>query len=233
MSILFLTTFFRTISAPSNPKLIEGDSLFNQNKFQEAFTIYNNILEENRQFSPKMLLKMAFIKENEGDFTNTLYYLNLYYLFKADKKVLDKMMDLASDNELKGYKFTDAEFFYAFFQANLYYVFGGVLATFLFLLVLIIKNKINKRDVLIPSIFLTSFIALFFFTINFGLDSHKGIITNDNTFLMDEPSAGANLVEKVGKGHRVEILSKNDIWYEILWDKEKVYIRENNLALIN
>ncbi|MBX2844364.1 MAG: SH3 domain-containing protein [Flammeovirgaceae bacterium] len=176
---------------------------------------------------------MAFIKENEGDFTNTLYYLNLYYLFKADKKVLDKMMDLASDNELKGYKFTDAEFFFAFYHANLYYVFGGVLATFIFLLILIIKNKINKRDVLIPAIFLTSFIALFFFTINFGLDSQKGIIINDHSFLMEQPSAGANLIEEVGKGHRVEIISKNDIWYEILWDKETVYIRENNLVLIN
>ena len=58
-----------------------------------------------------MLLKMAFIKEGLGDYTNALYYLNLYYLKTYNKRVLKKMENLAEQNKLSGYNYDDVEFF--------------------------------------------------------------------------------------------------------------------------
>jgi hypothetical protein len=52
-----------------------------------------------------MLLKMAFVKEGLGDYSNALYYLNLYYLKTYDKKVLKKMENLAERyHKLEGYE---------------------------------------------------------------------------------------------------------------------------------
>ena len=49
---------------------------------------------------------------------------------------------------------------------------------------------------------------------------------------MSGPSAAAELIEVVGQGHKVEILDKRDIWYEISWRGVRGYIRENNLEEI-
>jgi len=77
--IVLLT--FTNVLAQENEKDIElADSLFNQQKYTQSFEIYNRILKTDNLTSPAMLLKMAYIKEGLGDYSNALYYLNLYYL---------------------------------------------------------------------------------------------------------------------------------------------------------
>ena len=67
------------------------------------------------------------------------------------------------------------------------------------------------------------------FHVNMGGKADLGIVGNSHTFLMAGPSPGAPLVEIVNEGHRVEIVGKNDVWIQVLWNGEKAFVKEGNL----
>ena len=46
---------------------------------------------------------------------------------------------------------------------------------------------------------------------------------------MDQPSAGADLVEIVNKGHRVKILDRNEVWVKIKWREDVAFVRNKNI----
>ncbi len=50
--------------------------------------------------------------------------------------------------------------------------------------------------------------------------------------LLVGPSSGANVAEIIGKGHRVEIVGKKDVWVKIYWNDRPLYIRESHLGII-
>ncbi len=56
---------------------------------------------------PAMLIKMAYIKEGLGDYTSALLYLDGYYKHTANKRAIAKMSELASENSLDGYEYSD------------------------------------------------------------------------------------------------------------------------------
>jgi hypothetical protein len=61
-------------------RLQRADSLFEQREYTEAFSLYNTLLATDRVCSPAMLMKMAYIQEGLGDYSEALYYLNQYFL---------------------------------------------------------------------------------------------------------------------------------------------------------
>ena len=68
-----------------------------------------------------------------------------------------------------------------------------------------------------------------FVHVNVGGKISLGVVGSSNTFLMQGPSPGAPLVEVVSEGHRVEIIGKNDVWVEVLWQGAPAYIKEGNI----
>ncbi|MDN5201257.1 SH3 domain-containing protein [Fulvivirgaceae bacterium BMA10] len=214
-------------------KINLADSLFEQKKYTESFELYQEILEKGHQLSPRMLLKMSFIKEGLGDYSDALYYLNLYYLHTSNKKVLKKMEEMAEKHKLQGYAYSDMDFFLTlYFKYSLYITFSLLALSFLvFVLMFHQKKRLQKRPV-IGGVFFTIILALLFYHINFNDTHRKGIIMESDTYLMEAPSAGADLVEIVKKGHRVDIKGQQDVWIEIEWAGQKAFVRENNIATI-
>jgi tetratricopeptide (TPR) repeat protein len=213
-------------------QLLKADSLFETKKYTQSFEIYKNILETSDQFSPRMLLRMGFIKEGLGDYTSALYYLNLFYSFNSDKEVLKKMEEIASRYKLSGYDYSDLEYFISLYNEYYYYIITFFLmAAVSFYLYMIIKKTSKSKLGVSPLLFMIILSAAYYLT-NYSLTSPKGILTNAHTPLMSFPSGGANLIEFVGKGHRVTLLGKEDIWYKILWNDKPAYVREVNLVLI-
>src|SRR4051812_48821245 len=96
MHILFFNLLFiaKSFSQGTFEQLHKADSLFDSKKYIESFEIYHQILDSSDQYSPRMLKKMAFIKEGLGDYTSALYYLNLFYSSNPDNEVLKKMEEL-------------------------------------------------------------------------------------------------------------------------------------------
>lgn len=67
---------------------------------------------------------------------------------------------------------------------------------------------------------------------NFAHEGKLAIVTASDTYLMKGPSAGADVVEVVSKGHRVEVLGQKDVWVKILWNGHEAFIKSFNLKPI-
>ncbi len=227
-SLLFLTQLANSQQVTNN--IILADSLFNQKKYTESLELYEELLSVQKQYTPQMLLKMAFITEGLKDYSRALYYLNLYYAKTTDKRALKKMEKLAEVHELKGYNYTDTSFF-----TMLYKKYGKHLTIFLMaasILLLVFLYKRKKERPIGLGVFLTVLLLLLFYHVNNPGFFEKGIITAPNAYMMKTPSSGADLIEIIDPGHRVNIIDQNDVWLEIEWDGETGFVREGNISLV-
>jgi hypothetical protein len=232
---LFIGLFFSTSNIANDiPKDLEiADSLFSKRKYTQSFEIYEKILKSENLTTPAMLLRMAYIKEGLGDYSNALYYLNLYYLRTHNKRALRKMEDVAKKYNLEGYKYTDMEFFmnifYRYYSAIVYGLSGVVFLIIGYIVYKKLRLRLNPGFSLFYLIFI---LGLLFYVVNFGKDYRKGIIINPDTYLMDGPSSGAKLVAIADVGHRVHVLGREDVWVKIEWQGNTAYIKENNILQI-
>ncbi len=222
-----------SFGADSATELSYADSLFKAKKYTESFEVYNTVLE-NGDYTPSMLLKMAFIREGLGDVSGALYYLNQYYNQTSNEKVLAKLEEIAKENQLTGYDFGDADFFINIYNQYRFQFLGGLfaLSLFLFTLALYHKRKYNQRPIALGVCHLIS-LMLFFYLLNFGVSLDKGIIADQQTYLMTGPSGGANVLGIIEKGHRVEILGQEGIWVKIIWNNQAVYVRDNKIRRLS
>ena len=177
-----------------------------------------------------MLLKMAYSNEAMGNIAKALLYLHDYLRITGDEEVLDKMKQLASVNGLEGYNMSQFEKAKKAVEDYKLEVLG-VLFALAVLIVAMIYRKIQKHGAKSPSLAasLLIILALIFYVVNLNQAKTRGLVMQNKAYLMTGPSAAAELVEIIDQGHKVEIIGKKDIWYEIKWRGQRAYIRENNL----
>lgn len=232
-SLIILGTPISGYSFDNEGEVTRADRFFSQKKYTESLKIYENIFLKSGKASPSMLMKMAFIYEGLGNYTQTLYYLSLHYEYAPGNETLLRMEKIAQNQELKGYEHSDFDYIKAIYHG--YYIYFNILiilifATFFASFIYRIRKKRSipvRQGISFLATLITVFVLL-----NFTENKPKAIIKNDKVFLMSAPSAASELLEKVGKGHRVEILSKKDIWFKIKMGEKVAYIRENNLIKI-
>lgn len=208
----------------------QADSLFAARRYTQSLRIYEKIYEDSKEATPAMLLKMAYSNEAMENLGKTFLYLNDYYRLTGDEEVLKKMEQLASVNGLEGYdmsQFDQAKKVVEDYKLQII----GVLFAFAILILAMMFRKIQKHKAKSPSlaISLVIMLALIFYVVNLNSNKTKALIMQNNAYLMSGPSAAAELIEVVNQGHKVEVIGKQDIWYEIKWRGERAYIRENNL----
>ena len=210
--------------------LEQADSLFARQKFTQSFDLYRTLYEEQQYASPAMLLKMAYIKEGLGDITLAQYYLNEYYLATSNDLALQKMEDLADTHGLEGYNHDDITFLFNVYYKNYNWLLIGliILTAGVFIFVLYQRFRLHNKP--IPStIFLAVLLIGLFYLVNFGKDYDKGLVVKNNTFVMSAPAAGADVLDVLQKGHKVEILGEHDVYSEIIWNGEKVFVKTRDL----
>lgn len=231
--ILLLSSTFSTYSQSSNIALTLADSLFKSQKFTQSFELYDSVYHL-KKATPAMLLKMAYIKEGLGDFTLAQYYLNEYYLATNNDQALTKMENLAKEKNLKGYETNDLNFilslYYKHFQWLILGVFTIALVLFIFFMIQLRKFKQVPP---VTSIFLVATVVVLFVIINFGKTYNKALIIKNNTFVMEGPSAGADIINVIGKGNKISIHGKKDVWLQINLDGEVGYVKSNNVRLLS
>ncbi len=210
--------------------VLSADSLFEKKHYTESLELYERVLHSGF-YTPRMLLRLSIIKEGVGDYTYALYYLNLYYSYIHDKAVLKKMDDLASRYNLEGYDYNDMVFFIALYDRYYNYILIAFLSgCAAFLLYLYFLSRKKAKLGLRPYLFML-FLGITALISNYDIVPGKAIISNDAS-LMSAPSAGAELIGQINKGHRVSIRNNVDIWYEIKWHGKTAYVRENNLLFV-
>jgi len=233
----FFLIFNLTICQPvysfdQNTTLAKADSLFQKKKFTEAFKYYSE-LDRAGISTESMYLKMAYINEALNNVSETLYFLNKYYLLSKNRIALKKMENLASKYDLAGYDYSDVEY-----AENLvkkygsflnYYLIGGIVILLIMLLYQKFKrNRINRSLAIV--------IACFdLFLIMNGLISitkQYGIVNSDQSYVMNAPSSGAQLLTSLSEGNRFEIEKRDDIWTRIQIDRERGYVRSNDMIYL-
>ena len=212
---------------------MEADSLFDARKYTESFKLYEQMLIQERKSSPAMLLRMAFIKEGLGNVTDALYYLNLYYLHTADKRVLAKMDELAKKKGLEGYEFSDWEFIQTIFYKYFFHIVLTLLSiAFLLLATTGYLKYRKKQQPTFSAISMMFVLAVLFYTLNYGKNYSKSLVNSNNTYIMSGPSAGAEVVSIIDKGHRVEVAEKKDVWVKIEWKGQPGFVKQSKLKPI-
>ncbi|MEP3389574.1 MAG: SH3 domain-containing protein [Reichenbachiella sp.] len=237
ISILFIgmmATSFSSFGGEDKGLLAQADSLFKLQKYTESFEIYEQVLEGSNEASPQMLMKMAYIKEGLGDYSQALYFLNKYYQQTSDKKAQNKMEELATDHEVNGFALSDTTLFKGL--VHKYYAEFNLLifGVALFLIGIVLYRKFKSGSNATPyAVSAVVVLLLFFWLTNFELSEPKGIIIEDHAYLMTGPSGGADLIEVVKKGHRLNILDEAGVWIKVEWNGREAYIRSKMIKRIS
>ncbi len=212
--------------------LNKADSLFQQKRYTQSQEIYQ-LLFDKGQYSPAMLLRMAYIEEGLGNVASTLYYLSVYYHRTHDDRVLSKINELASKHRLSGYELTDAEHFLSLYKehhSQLTYVLLA-LTVLMFSLAAIRKRRQQSMAYAIAlSVFFTLLLGLH---INLEPAYRTGITNNPVTYALSGPSAGASVLKIMEDGHKLHIRGKKDVWLKVSLNGQEAYIRQDNLRMID
>jgi len=226
--VLLITLTTPAIAQKTGFRLTQADSLYDKKQYVQSLEHYQQILAQG-EYSPAMLLKMAYVEEGLDHAGKALYYLNLYYLATNDKGALDKMEELATKYNLEGYETSDSDLvlsFYHDYHRDISLALGAI-ALFCLALVLFWKKK-GKRSVAVGTVLVIVLVAMMAH-VNLGGKISTGIIGEPNTYLLDGPSAGASVVSVVGEGHKFEIVGREDVWYKVRWNNNTVFVKDHNL----
>jgi uncharacterized protein YgiM (DUF1202 family) len=222
------------VCAQSNfqEKLQQADSLYADQQYTESMRLYEDIYASG-QASPAMLIKMAFIQEGLDNYSEALYYLNEYFLLTSEEQVLAKITDLSDKYELSGYEYGDGELIRAYLYRYQYLLIFILLGLMMLGMAYFIFRQPGGSGR--PYGFGITFVLLLlslFYLLNFSVLPRHAIITDTNAYIMQEPSAGAEVLQISDKGHRVKVNGRQDVWIEIEWEGEKAYVREDNLRIL-
>jgi hypothetical protein len=224
-----LTIVGSSFAQTASHRLKAADSLFVSKKYTQSFEQYENILKQH-QYSPAMLLKMAYIQEGLNHVGQAMYYLNLYYLASRDKTAVYKMEELADKYKLWGYTTTDASWVLSFYHDYYGYISITLTALAVFLLSLMFYIKMRRKQTPVATLVCMVLLMMAFgYHLYVGDEVEEAIITSPHAYLMDGPSAGATMIDVVGDGHRVEVIGRHDVWLKIQWDNVSGYVRNNAL----
>jgi tetratricopeptide (TPR) repeat protein len=221
------------ISSAQNDKLLkQGDSLFSSGRYVEALSIYEHLLNKRKEFSPQMLLRMAFVEESKNNYPQALYYLNLHYRVSPDKQVLRKLEELAQTHQLEGYQYTDKTYFLSLYDSYHWYIisFFGII---IFAMAFWIVSRVRQERTIAPPLAVgLSFVVVLLLLHNFATQRTLGIIQNDYTTFVENPSAASPVLKVVKKGNRYQILDKKDSWYKVTIDNQTGYVRLHNTLVV-
>ena len=227
--ILVTSSFFCENSYSSTQK---ADSLFNLKRYSESKILYDSIFYKENKYSNSMLLKMATIEESLDNYEKSIYYLELFQKNKNENKVLDKINDIVDDKNLNGFENSDKKIFiniYKKYRSNILALLL-TLISIIFIVNLVRYFRKNVINFVLPFFYISSFLSLLIINIKPPSDA---IVFKDYTFIMKEPSSGSDLYSILNKGDKLIVSKDLEVWYEIILDGKKRYVRKKNVRLID
>ena len=227
--ILVTSSFFCENSYSSTQK---ADSLFNLKKYSESKILYDSIFYKENKYSNSMLLKMATIEESLDNYEKSIYYLELFQKNKNENKVLDKINDIVDDKNLNGFENSDKKIFiniYKKYRSNILALLL-TLISIIFIVNLVRYFRKNVINFVLPFFYISSLLSLLIINIKPPSDA---IVFKDYTFIMKEPSSGSDLYSILNKGDKLIVSKDLEVWYEIILNGKKRYVRKKNVRLID
>lgn len=216
-------------SFAGSPELRKADSLFAAQKFSDAASLYQQAFFRDRTTSKAVLLKLAFLEENRGNPVMAIFFLNQFYLLQPEASVKTKMEELSSQNKLQGYSIDEADYGYFLYRSYapwLEYIFFALGAL---VFALLLYRKFRGISLGYTPVFTLLFLACATYFVNVTLPYKRAIVNQDNLFLMSGPSSGSSVVGLLSRGHRLEWIGQQDIWYEVRWNEKRGWVKKSGL----
>lgn len=230
-TLILLLLSINLCAQPSADLIKSADSLFAIKQYTQSLDLYKEVLGKH-EYSQSMLLKMAFIQEGLGQISESLYYLNLYHQASDDDRALVKMEELAKKHRLEGYSASESwkiSLLLKKYYDSIFKILSGFIVLLFALLIYIKRKKMNPMPV---GLSLSAFLAVLFFHINFSQHSNTAIVHYNSTYLMSGPSAGSSVVEIIDEGHLLNVLGKKDVWVHTKWRNQDVYVKEDQILVV-
>ena len=227
--ILVTSSFFCENSYSSTQK---ADSLFNLKKYSESKILYDSIFYKENKYSNSMLLKMATIEESLDNYEKSIYYLELFQKNKNESKVLDKINNIVDNKNLNGFENSDKKVLiniYKKYRNNILALLL-TLSSIIFIMNLVRYFRKKVANFMLPFFYILSVLSLLMINIKPPSDA---IVFKDYTFIMKEPSSGSDLYSILNKGDKLIVSKDLKVWYEIILNGERRYVRKKNVRLID
>ena len=229
--ILIFLLLISSHSRGNENLLFKGDSLFDLKKYYEAKKYYDSLYFNEELYTNSMLLKLSLIENELGNFEKSIYYLSKYTKNDDNEIVDQNLNNLISENNLETYAKSDYSFLLSVYNDNKQnLVVSFLIILFIIFCLNIIRRNRNQKIIFIKTFFVLAFITLLMINIKGGLD---GIILNENTFIMNDPSSGSDVYKLIRKGEKIKIVNETDVWYEVELENQKKYIRKKNILKID
>jgi hypothetical protein len=232
---LFLAFFLCLLafSVQAEVSLKRADSLFAAGRLDDAALLYEAAMAEGQMATDPVLLKLAYVSERNSDPARTLYYLQVFFDRHPNEAVLRKMNEVARSNGLIGYETDDLNYFYLFYKQYGPYLLLLLLGLGVYVFGVLVA-KMTRKEVS-PNrhkwVVFVYFLTLLLF-VNLPEGYQSGITSRDRVLLRQSPSAAAPITEVIGRGHKVNILGSEDIWFRIFWNDQLYYVRKDQVWLI-
>ena len=228
--------FFRvgsvTAQHQSNTYLATADSFFNEGHFEAAQELYLKEWEQNKRYSPQMLLKMGYIEEQAGHIPLSMFYYNQYFDLTHNTQIIPKIQELSEQYHLKGYEFSDFEYFVSLYRRYYYQIIFTIILLGLPYFIYLVVRAVQKKKWGSRPIGFLLIMAIVFLLNNYDVIPDRAVIISP-TCLMEYPAAGSVCVEQIEAGNRVTVLgSEGSIWYRVLWDNQTLFVRNKHLKII-
>ncbi|MGX5854441.1 hypothetical protein ACWKW6_12385 [Dyadobacter jiangsuensis] len=207
-----------------------ADSLFAIARYPEAQILYKKNFSLTEKNSQALLLKLAFLAEKTNNYTDCLFFLSKLALVQPSRHLFEKMDKLAKEQNLSGYEFDDYNYFIIFYRKYGDYIPILLLTLGTYIVVIMVTKTRRKEPILqIHKVSIIVYLLALLGILNVPSLYQTCIIVNENTFLRDEPSSAAGVVDRVGKGHKLTIIGSVDHWDRVIWNNRIVYIRKSDL----
>jgi len=219
-----LISSYHTFANPSESELIKADSLYTNKQYTEAIKIYEELFSAGYA-SPNMLLKLARVNEGSANYGATIFYLEKYYQLTADERILEHIEKITSDNDIEGFNYELP------FYANYYYKSYSkfILLTLILITVVFLafwlQNKKERKSFATAAIITLVLVA----AVNNYKGQDYGIITDTPGFLMEGPSAGADVITKLDQPTKLPLKGRVDIWTKTKIEDKEAYIKSEHL----
>ncbi|MBL7834863.1 MAG: hypothetical protein JNK18_12965 [Cyclobacteriaceae bacterium] len=223
--------FFGTIAAAqtNNPLLVRADSLFAQKRYIQSLELYRKLFDDHR-YTPAMLLRMAYVEEGLNNVSQSAYYLNLYYLATQDQDVLKKLEELATKNRLEGYSTDESDRLLSFYLTHRDLITWVLLGLAVLTMAIALTQRLMMKNKPVGEFVALCIVSgLLIMHLSQPALFEKAIISKNNTYMMNGPSAGASVMAVVRDGHRVDVLGTKDIWTKVRLGESEGYVRTSSL----
>ena len=218
------------VASAQRSSMGQADSLFGDQQYTQAYELYDSIYDQGLA-SSAMLLKMAFIQDGLGNYDQALLFLDKYYQKSADRNVVLKLEQLSEENGLSGYQYNDLHFFTALLLKYKLYLVVLLLSVSL-LLVLYVLRKWKKSERHLAAGILQLICLVLAIGINSFSAPNRAIVVSDHSLLRSGPSAGAEPIDQISRGHKVKVVAEGQVWVKIIWEGEEVYVKKSNIQVI-